>query len=158
MTAKASDLSAEDILMEPNADIRRELIRKVGPALLAEKVPFTVLHEATIAIDYNYAKDAQGFISRGKSVAIMKATMDMLGLESSAILTTRRSHPYQLIQFVVGENSYKALKMANPSIDATHIEFVSRTCDTVQDAIAFRASRVGGTSELPDGGIPVILT
>ena len=50
---------------------------------------------------------------------------------------------YELLSIDLGlDKNAIALKMKNPSIDATHIEFVPFEIDSVQGAINWRASEV----------------
>jgi len=54
-----------------------------------------------------------------------------------------REERYELLSINLGGGlETPALKMSNPSVNATHIEFVGRDCKTVQDALAFRMQQV----------------
>jgi len=90
------DLTAEQILREENADVRRELIRLVGIERLLSSLPHRVLNKQG---DYEVL------------------SVDFPGLIEDA----------------------RFLKMKNPSIGVWHLEGVERECQTVQQAINWRA-------------------
>ncbi len=46
--------------------------------------------------------------------------------------------PYELLEMQLGATTCRALQMQNPSIDATHVEFVPMTCKTILEAWNFR--------------------
>lgn len=94
-------LNPTECLKEPNADIRRELIRKMGVEMMLSHLPHKVL-------------DTHG------DYALLK--IDFPGLVEDT----------------------RFLKMLNPSIGVWHVEGVERECNTVEQAINWRAAGAFG--------------
>jgi hypothetical protein len=46
ITAKPSEITKDMVVKEKNADVRREIIRKLGPERLSELLDFTILDKA----------------------------------------------------------------------------------------------------------------
>lgn len=98
----ASDINVIDVMKEPNVEIRRELLRKVGLE--------------------RFVKDFKGEV-----------------LDTLETVVNNKKIVYQLIEIEVEPgNKTKVLKMDNPSINASHVEGVEDTCDTVKKALAWR--------------------
>jgi hypothetical protein len=103
----ASKLDPTEILAEPNADIRRELIRKLGIERMLSKLPHKVL-------------DKQG-------------TYELLRVDFPGLVEDTRF-----------------LKMLNPSVGVWHLEGVERICNTVEQAINWRAQQLQVESWKPE--------
>jgi hypothetical protein len=97
----AEKLDPTECLKETNADIRRELIRKMGVESMLAHLPHKVL-------------DTQGDYSLLK--------IDFPGLVQDT----------------------RFLKMLNPSIGVWHVEGIERSCNTVEQAINWRAAGAFG--------------
>lgn len=91
-----------------NAEVRREIVRKIGLERLFRDLHSAVLHEETYT-------------------ALDVATMQQ-----------REHHYRLLMLDLGGGVAGYGLEMINPSTGTTHIEFVPQTCQTVGDALAFR--------------------
>ena len=102
----AEQLKPADILKEPNADVRRELIRRVGIEQMLAHLPHKVL-------------DTQG------------------------------DYTLLRVDFPGMVDDTRFLKMLNPSIGVWHMEGVERTCNTVQEAINWRAGVFGNVEWKP---------
>jgi len=91
----ADQLPVEMFTKEPNAEIRREFLRKVGVEQFCRKLGSTIL-------------DQEGF--------------------------------YELHEIDLGgeTGAWPCLKMKNPSLGCYHMEWVSRDCKTVKEALRFR--------------------
>jgi len=103
----AEKLDATTILKEENADIRRELIRKVGIEMMLSHLPHTVIDK--------------------------RDTYELLKIDFPGLVQDTRF-----------------LKMVNPSIGVFHLEGVERECNTVEQAINWRAGRFGKVKWNPE--------
>ena len=98
----AEKLDPVAALKEPNVDIRRELIRKIGVEMMLAHLPHKVLDKAG---DY-----------------------ELLRLDFPDLAQNTRY-----------------LKMLNPSVGCWHLEGVERECNTVEQAINWRAGQFAET-------------
>ena len=111
----AECIAPETVLAETNADVRRELIRKVGVERMLSKLSHKVLDRK------------RGY--RGES----------------SIISTNPNEPvmYELLSVRLSDEVTDArfLKMINPSIGVFHVEGVAPECSTVQEANNWRTQK-----------------
>ena len=95
----AEQLKPSVILAETNAEVRRELLRKVG---------------------------IERFLSAAKH----------------KVLNTQGNYSLLSIELSPAIRDARYLKMVNPSVGCWHVEGVAPECDTVQEAINWRAGNI----------------
>jgi len=122
----AEKIDPKIVLKEQNAEVRREIVRKVGIDILCARLNAKVLDSKKVA--YN-----QAFSAASPEVADITAS----GLDSE----------YELLSLDLGDGRERPyLKMMNPSIGVWHVEGVHPDCQTVDAALAWRNQ----TEEQPD--------
>jgi len=110
------------IITEQNAEVRRELIRKIGIERVIDKIGAEVIDKKEIVVN------------RSEHASI---------IDNSIVDHVLK---YELLIFDIGDGRKRPfLKMINPSIGTYHIEGVHPDCKTVDDALEFR----NGTKEPP---------
>ena len=119
------------ILTEQNAEVRREIVRKIGIERVCEKLNAEVVDKQTLTVR-NWA-DKPGFLP--------KIIRLLLGhLKEPTILH------YELLMLDIGDGTKRPyLKMRNPSIGTYVVEGVAPGITTVQRAIEFR----NGSGSMP---------
>jgi len=114
------DIFTKDtIIKETNADIRREIIRKLGMEKVSQLLDYKIIDVmfGELYIENKYWRKVCNFFGKNK-------------LSNSL---------YELISFDVGDKKERPyLKMVNPSIGTIHIEGVTTDCDTAEKAICYR--------------------
>lgn len=103
-----SELNPKVLLQEKNAEVRREIVRKVGIERLCQQLNAETMDTFRIPED-----------------------------KWKGQFNTNEPH-YQLLMLQIGEDSRPYLKMFNPSTGTWHIEGVPRDCKTVRESIMFR--------------------
>ena len=135
VTTESKKLDPVECLKESNVDVRRELIRKIGVELMLNKLPHKILDKKTVKLAaipeqvlYNVDNTLSGNIIPATPERIIE--YELLSIDFPGLLTDCRY-----------------LKMLNPSIQTFHIEGVEKTCNTVQDAINWRAGDMINSEE-----------
>jgi len=95
----AEKIEPKTVLAEANADVRRELIRKVGIERMLAQLPHKVLHK--------------------------RGNYELLSVDLPQIA-----------------NDIRYLKMLNPSVGCWHLEGCDPACQTVEQAINWRAGNI----------------
>ena len=113
------------LLKEENAEIRREIVRKVGILKVLEDLNAKVLDSKTVTIKAS------------------KETIETAKLHGITVPETRQEE-YELLNLEIRPGDFRPyLKMKNPSIGTFHVEGVGPECKTVDDALKFRAKKTG---------------
>jgi len=119
-------IDAHTIIKEQNAEVRREIVRKVGIDIVCQKLNSKVLDRKMVSYDQQHAASQP---------------------EVAGITGTGVDSEYELITLDLGDGRERPyLKMLNPSIGVWHVEGVHPDCKTVDAAIAWRNQ----TEELPN--------
>lgn len=114
------------ILKESNAEIRREIVRKVGIDIVCQKLNAKVIDRKEI----EYSQEHK-----------LAPSSEVAGITGGG-----ETSVYELLSLDLGDGRHRPyLKMLNPSIGVWHVEGVSPECETVDDAIKWRNQ----TSETP---------
>ena len=120
----AQTLDPKLILKEQNAEIRREIVRKIGIERVCSGLNAKVVDRKMITLpDKQYLATAEDDVPPGTEfihVPAKKLEYELLMLD----LGDGRQRPY--------------LKMRNPSIDTWHVEGVGVECRTVLEALHWR--------------------
>jgi hypothetical protein len=119
----ASELDPRLLLTEANAEIRREILRKIGIERALSVLGSTVVDKKLVTIPaHRYLVTEEDNLLGKEWIDIPEKHIDYELVRLS--LDDGRSRPY--------------LKMLNPSIGVWHIEGVSPQCATIDEALHFR--------------------
>jgi hypothetical protein len=116
------DLDPVSIAKEPNVEVRREIVKKIG-------LPSIVRRLGGKVVD---SWDCESYSEPYKQ--------HVAGLGQLSVAFTPAKLQYELLEFNFGPEvpRARALKMNNPSVDEIHVEFVPEEINTVQEALAWR--------------------
>ncbi len=125
----AEQLDPTIILKEKNAEIRREMVRKIGIERFIEKADADVIDTDTITYQEPIYSETETFVDEdGRTQRKVDSYVD-------------KKSKYELLLVDIGKEDGKKcpfLKMENPSINTYHVEGVHPDCKTVKAAIEWR--------------------
>ena len=123
----ADDIDCKIILTEKNAEIRREIIRKVGIDRVIKNLGAKTVEKKMITIpaQYEYKNDCDcDYECEHKK---------------EKVYIPEKLYEYELLNFDIIDGRYRPyLKMQNPSVDTIHVEGVHPDCKTIQQALSWR--------------------
>jgi len=112
-------LDAKMILKEENAEVRREIVRKIGIDIVCQKLDAKVLDRKEVKYSQEHTPGAAN--------------------EAAGITATDVNSVYELLSLDLGDGTHRPyLKMLNPSIGVWHVEGVHPDCKSVDDALKWR--------------------
>lgn len=121
------ELEPNLILKEKNAEIRRELVRKITLEKLFATLPSKIIDKKS------YKSDAK-LTSNNCLERLTNFVNSKILNDKNTIITE-----YELITIDIGDDRFRPyLRMKNPSTGDLHIEGVHPDCKTVEDALAWR--------------------
>lgn len=122
-------LPVERIIKETNAEVRRELVRKIGVERMCIELNAECVDKKSYTIQLPVCKENPEAYEA-----------------SSEVEYEEQETQYELLMLDIGDDRKRPyLKMINPSLGLFHIEGVSPECQTVDQALEFR----NGTKKLP---------
>lgn len=110
----AEQIDPTEVAKEKNAEVRREIVRKIGVERVCHKLGAKVIHKIDEATLKKYLKHYP------------KKIVDAL-------------REYELLELKIDGHNWKYLKMHNPSVpEVWHVEGVDNSVNTVEEALHWR--------------------
>lgn len=131
----AEKLNVSVVFDESNAEIRRELVRKIGIERVCAGA--TVIDEKSIVLPVPEMMEP--------SAESLKAMVENSAERKQNITLKNETIDYALLNLPFRGANRRYLRMNNPSINVYHVEGVAPETNTVDAALLFR----NGTSDLP---------
>jgi len=143
MTTPAEEMTMDMVTNETNAEIRSEILKKMGPKNFLEQGNSRQLDEATGEELYkkfpigNYLQQGDRLFTPDVGVQALKGGFK--GLNPKTKIRLRQGVYYKLHEMELDGIKFRALEMGNPSVTGEiHVEWVPEDCESIIQAIGYR--------------------